>query len=298
MRTKIGVPIFGYQNFAIIERQVLTQGYFSVNLGDNMQSIAIRMLLQRIGVQQEDIVSINRDTLAAYDGPPVAMVMNGVLRDWCFPTPAQIRPIFIGLCVNEKTVIRFREYFFRHQPIGCRDMDTKAIFTRQGISAFVSGCLTMTIPRRLPVESAKKVLIVYGSGSGTFPSAVMKKIPEYHLDCTEFVFHRLPLFHFPLDEKRCLEVEAYAGALLNRYATTAKLVITSLHHVATPCMALGIPVIICREKMDSRFSYLSEFTKVYTPETFDSIDWNPSPVNIEPIRHQLETLMAKSIAEL
>ena len=53
---KIGVPVFGYQHFTALERHVAQHGYFSANLGDNMQSIAVRLLLQRLGVQAGDIV--------------------------------------------------------------------------------------------------------------------------------------------------------------------------------------------------------------------------------------------------
>ncbi len=292
---KIGVPVFGYQHFTNFERQVSEQGYFSANLGDNMQSIAIRLLLRRLGVPSEDIVSINRDTLASYEGPTAALVMNGAFSDWSFPTPPSIRPVFVGLCVSEQTVTRFHDYFSRYQPIGCRDVHTKEIFDRHDISAFVSGCLTLTIPRRAQTASADKVLVVYGSGAGAFPSTVLEGMPAHLLEQTEFVYQRIPLPRFPLAEAQCLEVEAYARALLDRYAATAKLVVTPLHHAATPCMALGIPVVICREHMDSRFSYLSQFIPVNTPETFGSIDWNPTAVDIEPIRHRLEALVAMGI---
>jgi hypothetical protein len=120
-------------------------------------------------------------------------------------------------------------------------------------------------------------------------------MPASLLDHSDFVYQRIPLPHFPLNETECLEVEAYARALLDRYASTAKLVVTPLHHAATPCMALGIPVIICREQMDPRFSYLSTFIPVYTPETFGAIDWSPAAVDIEPVRHRLEGLVAASL---
>ncbi len=298
-KIKIGVPIFGYHHFAHCERQILRNGFFTANLGDNMQSIAIRQLLKRCGVSEDNMISINRDTLTSYDGEPVALIMNGVFPQTCFPTPPQVTPIFIGLCVREPTILRFRSYFESHQPIGCRDIETKNLFERHGISAYVTGCLTMTIAKRRADdanERRQKVFIVYGAGSGAFPAAVLKHIPKAHLDDSEFIFHRIPVSDFPLSEKRSLEVEAYALSLLKRYAAHAKLVITPLHHVAAPCMALGVPVIICREEMDSRFSYIREFIKIHTPETFEQIDWYPSPVNIDAIRDGMEQMVIKAIA--
>lgn len=295
---KIGVPIFGYQNFPQFEKRIAETSHFTANLGDNVQSIAIRSLLQRLGVSKNNIVSINRDALTSYNGEPVALVMNGVFPIRCFPTPPEIRPIFIGLCVDEKTVSRFREYFAQFQPIGCRDTYTKELFDRYGVMAFVSGCLSMTLLPRIKTELAKKTLIVYGSGAGVFPSSLLSRMPSFHFQDAEFIFHRLPLFEVPLSEKKCMEVERYAHYLLDYYATHAKIVVTPLHHVAAPCMALGIPVIICREQMDSRFSYLSELTPVYTPETFNSIDWNPAPVEMNVVRIGLEKLMRTSLNEL
>ena len=148
--------------------------------------------------------------------------------------------------------------------------------------------------RRAPT----KYFIVYGSGAGAFPSSVLKQMPDHLLDRAEFVYQRIPLPYFPLNETQCLDVETYARGLLDQYAATASLVVTPLHHAATPCMALGIPVIICRTQMDSRFSYLSTFTPVHTPETFSSIDWNPTATDVEAIRHRLEALVAQGLASL
>lgn len=295
---KFGVITFSYENYKNIRRQVSEQGCFSANLGDNMQSIASRLLLNRLGVPDQDIISVDRDTLASYNGPPVSLIMNGVFESWCFPTPAQVRPIFIGLCVKEKTVIQFKDYFSRFQPIGCRDTHTQQLFEKHGIAAFVTGCLTLTIPKRVQPENPGKVFVVYGSGAGAFPSSVLRQMPKDIMDRLEFVYQRIPVFKFPVDSQGCHEAETYARTLLAQYATKADLIVTPLHHAAAPAIGLGIPVIICREKMDPRFTYLSELTRIYTPESFDEIDWNPSPVDIEPVRRNLESLVSKSIVAL
>lgn len=299
---KIGVPVFGYQNFDVFRQHVASRGFFTANLGDNMQSIAIRLLLERIGVPAEDVVSVNRDDLANYSGPPVALIMNGVFLDWSFPPPPQVKPLFVGFNAPEVTIARFRDYFAAHQPIGCRDTATAEVFAKHGIEAYVTGCLTLTIPARNEPPVAGKVLLVYGgaynTGVGDFPAAALKTMPSSHYDRMEYVFQRLPLASHPLTEQCCLQVERYARDLLDHYSRHASLVITPLHHAATPCMALGIPVVICRNAMDPRFSFLSEITSVYTPPTFDRIDWNPPAVDIEPIRRGLTQLVREKIAAL
>ena len=156
----------------------------------------------------------------------------------------------------------------------------------------------MTIPRRRPEVDANRILIIYGAGAGALPSAILKGMPPRYLDSAEFIFQRIPVTLFPLDEAGRSGVEMYARGLLDHYAASAKLVVTPLHHAATPCMALGIPVIICREAMDPRFSLLSALTRVYTPECFDEIDWNPAPLTLDSIRQHLEGLVWSRISHL
>lgn len=295
---KIGIPMFGYQHFDHCARQVLNSGFFTANLGDNMQSIAIRKLLKRCGVADERVISVNRDTLASYDGEPVAMIMNGVFPESSFPIPAQVTPVFIGLCVREPTIERFRDYFIQHQPIGCRDITTQQLFEKYGVQAYVTGCLTLSLPNRTVNERQHKIFVVYGGGSGNFPSQVLKHIPHEYLDNVEFIYHRLPLFNFPLDDKACHQVEAYSSSLLRRYAGHARLIITPLHHVAAPCMAMGIPVIICREAMDGRFSFLQTLTPIYTPDQFAQINWYPQPVDTAVLRSSMQNLIRRAIRKL
>lgn len=295
---KIGVTTFGYENFAVFREQLSSQGYYAANLGDNMQSIAARRLLARLGVPDADVVPVNRDTLASYAGPDIALIMNGVFAPWCFPVPPQVTPIFIGLCVREPTIARHRDYFARFQPIGCRDVTTQQLFEKHGVEAFVSGCLTLTLAERQAPMKADKVLIVHGSGAGAFPSAMLKWAPPRILEDIEFVYQRLPSFRHPLDREAQQHAEAYAEGLLKYYAETARLVITPLHHAAAPCMALGIPVIIARNAHDARFSYLAQLTRIHTAEDFDQIDWSPQPVPMDAVRRRLESLLAEKLREL
>lgn len=297
---KIGVLVFGYQKFDAMGKYIKDHGFFTANVGDNMQSLAIRMLLSRIGIKETDIISINRDELKEYSGPPVALVMNGVFYEWCFPLPSQIKPIFIGFHATESTILKNKKFFYENQPIGCRDRATADIFIRHGIAANVTGCLTLTVPRRERLPSKGKVLVVYGGGSqtiaGDFPAGVLQGMPAKYFNNLEFIYQRLPMFKHPLNEEHRMAIERYTASLLQYYAKNANLIITSLHHAAAPCIALGIPVIICRHAMDPRFSFLSEIIKVHTPDDFKHIDWNPVVANIEHIRKDLEELFSKSVS--
>jgi hypothetical protein len=288
MLVRIGVPIFGYQNFRSFEKQVERQGHYTVNLGDNMQSLAIRALLRRIGVREENIVSVNRDELRTYAGPPIHLIMNAAFFDHCFPISNRIRPIFIGFAAEESVLSANLDYFRLHQPIGCRDLATKAFLQSHNVEAYVSGCLTMTLPARTKSPDKQKLFLVFGANAGVFPAQVLKYVPAHLSDTAEFIPHRIPRMGFPLSTAECLQIERYVERLLLDYRERATLVLTPLHHAATPCLALGIPTIICRSHADWRFSYLSELLPIYTPERFSEIDWCPAPVELGAIKATLE----------
>lgn len=123
--SKLGVPVFSYSNFESFFRRLEGQGYFTTNLGDNMQSIAVRRLLRALGYSDADMVSVDRDTLPSYDGPPVSLIMNGVFPEWSFPIPDSVYPVFVGITVNRTVVARYREYYKHFEPIDCREPASK-----------------------------------------------------------------------------------------------------------------------------------------------------------------------------
>src|SRR5262245_13439399 len=115
---KIAVPIFAYHNFQHFSEELKHRGYYTINLGDNMQTIALRQLLRRLGVGENDIVAVNRDELRQYAGPEVRLIMNGFYPDHCFPISPGVSPIFVGFSTTWQTIIANLKYFRRHEPIG------------------------------------------------------------------------------------------------------------------------------------------------------------------------------------
>lgn len=71
---------------------------------------------------------------------------------------------------------------------------------------------------------------------------------------------------------------------------TARLVVTSKLHVATPCLAMGIPVVLAKPHFGDRFGFLDRILPTYTPEHYDEIDWNPEPVDFEEDKATLKQL--------
>ena len=64
-------------------------------------------------------------------------------------------------------------------------------------------------------------------------------------------------------------------------------------HISTPCVAYGIPVILARDLISYRFSWLDKLLPIYSEDEYDVIDWNPLSIDIEQIRKYVAELYAK-----
>ncbi|MFO0876913.1 MAG: polysaccharide pyruvyl transferase family protein [Gemmataceae bacterium] len=292
---RFGVITFSYSgsHFAPFPTSLERSGYYSVNLGDNAQTIASRLALTQQGISPDSILVLDRDSLARYNREPVAVVMNGVFLPHCFPLPPAIRPLFVGFNAGEEVISRNRDYFKHLEPIGCREPATAERLRRVGVAAHVTGCLTLSFPQRTTPSGEGKVFVVYGSGAGQFPSECLAHAPRQLFHRMEFVHHRLPIFHYPLTEQDCLKVERFENAIMDQLAAEARLVITPLHHVAAPCLARGIPTIVVRHFADDRFGFLEQFVPIYTPNRFHQINWNPNVPDLRVVAvHQKAELAA------
>lgn len=299
---KYGVLTFSYRNFDNFSRDFAADGVISVNVGDYMQTTAIRSMYKRLGVDPADIFSVDRDAIRSHAGEKTLTLMNGCFYRWCFPTPATIHPVFVGFQTTEPVVVEFLDYFRTHAPIGCRDHVTRDLFRKHGVEAFTTGCLTLSLAPRSSAPSNGKVFAVYGSHNAGFPAAALRNAPQSVLERVEFVSQRKPVHAWPLPAREMALTERFAVQLLRRYAREAARIVTPLHHAAAPALALGIPVTLCRRADDPRFSYLKEILPMHLPETYDAIDWDDGPINIDVTRERLiettRTAIAKAISDL
>ena len=120
---------------------------YSTNLGDEIQTLSAMQFLPRVDVLLE------RDRLYWYrDSPPVFVIFNGWftrLPSW--PPPDSISPLFVAFHAARPELLidkRFRRYFERHEPIGCRSLATLEAFRAIGVDAYFSGCMTLTLQRQ------------------------------------------------------------------------------------------------------------------------------------------------------
>lgn len=121
----------------------------SINIGDYIQSIAASQFFL------SNPIYVNRDELGLYDGEKAKVIMNGWYTykpSTCLPNET-VKPLFVSFHLNAEV----KDLFFtenniallkQNAPIGCRDEYTVRVLQGYGITAYYSGCLTMTLGYR------------------------------------------------------------------------------------------------------------------------------------------------------
>lgn len=266
------------------------------NIGDNMQTFAIDHIYQQMGLPREDIVDINFSEMKYYDGEYVILPMAGYASHYKrfaqLPTSDKIIPLFVGFEMSDETCDDIVPYLKKHEPIGCRDEATMRLLRRKGVEAYVSGCLTITLPRRKKEPENKKAFFV------DIPAKLEEYIPRELKENCEYIKHEGAIGHAPMTEDDRKEIDIYAKNVLEKYQREASLVVTSRLHAAAPCLALGIPVILAIDNIDLRFSWLDKLIPIYDSEHYDEISWDPSPVEIENLKNQIINMVVKRLRKL
>ena len=211
------------------------------NLGDHIQVIASKGLLERFGILPSVHIDHDDDitTCKEVSGEgPIALLINGWFKtnggQW--PPHPRIIPLFLGFHIRlpkcpELLSPEALRYYKRHAPLGCRDPYTKELLEAQGIESFASQCLSLTFPRRHNASVNREAVLVVSRDE-----RILKVIPA-DLGRISFVSHYSDSFEYEPNERR-------ARALLGSYRKNAKLIVTTLLHCALPAIAMGIPVVV------------------------------------------------------
>ena len=125
-----------------------------VNIGDYVQALASAQFLPHIdGFLDRD------EDLKDYDGEPCKVIMNGwymhLPQNW--PPSDLIDPLFVAFHLNsgvKKELLSPASisYLKSHQPIGCRDLNTMELLRNNGVEAYFSGCMTLTLGEKYHSE--------------------------------------------------------------------------------------------------------------------------------------------------
>lgn len=266
------------------------------NIGDNFQTFAIDNIYEKMGIPKKDIVDINACEMKNYSGDYVIVLMAGYASHYKrfnqLPASEKIIPLFFSFEMSDETCDDIVPYLRQHMPIGCRDEATMKLLRRKGIEAYTSGCLTISLPRREKEPDKKKVFLV------DIPSALEKYIPSEIKENCEYINHEGTINHAPMTDEDRMRIDDYAKEVFIKYKTEASLVITSRLHAASPCLALGIPVILAIDNIDSRFSWLDKLIPIYNSEHYEEINWFPQAVEIEELKENMISLVIQKLKKL
>lgn len=272
------------------------------NLGDPIQIYAMKYVYQQMGISENNLIEVSRYHSMEYDGEYVVLPFNCFNMVWnqfglpykTLPLSNKIIPVFLSFhlhsrVLSEEILCNLRTF----QPIGCRDEETMNNMRLHGIRAYLSGCVTALLPKRIHIPTKEKVFFV------DIPSKLKGYIPKNLLQNGEFISHQPPFMHIGNNSTMTKgEYQSFyqnGVKLLERYRDEATLIVTSRLHAATPCMAMGIPVILVSNRFDERFSFLDRYLPFYTPELFSKIEWSPSPVEYETQKKKILYMFIQQI---
>lgn len=275
-----------YANFCNVGRK-------SVNIGDYLQFLAITYLYEQMGVQEKDIYYIGLRDVINYDGEnillPINFSINNCIVNGKVAISPQITPVFLAVQLptldSYFDIDRFLQdehnynYFLRYAPVGCRDEVTYHYFKKHGIPAYINGCLTAILPK---YNGSVGKAVIFADA----PKSILPWIPKSILDSEVLFTTQQYVFHE--DEINDYEnLFKFVKSKYEFYREKARLIITSRLHVALPCTAFGIPVVLVKERVDTRFSFIEKYIPIYDREHYQDINWFPVVPDVECIKKKL-----------
>jgi hypothetical protein len=253
------------------------EGYWvdEVNIGDYVQSIAARQFLPQVDTLVE------RDSIANYQGDRIRVIMKGwwhIYKGNAVPSK-QIDPLYVSIHItNPKEILpETLEHFKQHEPIGCRDHATRDFLQGQGIDAYFSGCMTLTLGKTYAVPPEERTNTIYYANfdRNVLVNYVKSKIFRsvgFTLPQVRRRLKNIVDMFFP-DDAQCRHVYrdhsmplslsddqrfTIADQFLRDYAR-AKLVVTTKIHCALPCAGMGTPVLLMMTNpKDARFGGIKD----------------------------------------
>ena len=291
-----------------------------INLGDYVQTIATQKALSQF-YPNYDHQYWDRDNLFNYyteDSKSSICVMNGFFGPSLGAFPNKyVSPVFIGFHLgapglNYTTrahraevmwghfIRRFPRYM-RKKSMGCRDKRTAAYLRSHGLDAYFSRCLSMTLSRRQKEPEEPTVFICC---QPHVREVAEKHLPKKYKDRCETLSSAIdvtPLKETSYQELDNIDFLPHAEEFLTQLRDRATLVITDRVHVASPCIAMGIPTIIIKIKQDDdpRYDFFEGVCKCYTLEEArgGKIDFEPDRIDIEPLKELMLTNLHKTIEQ-
>lgn len=275
-------------------RKQISHGQY-VNLGDYFQTFAIENIYHSIGIRKADIYAIDRVHVQEYQGEELLFPMQGwfgrIKGISIFPFPDSVKPVFLGYhCIDKMNYKKdYLNAYKQAAPIGCRDEHSFLMMKKHGINAYLTGCLTITLPERKKTPDKPHIFLVDA------PKGIEKYIPEELKNNITYITQEIPIPDGLSEKEENEYMRNTAKKLLERYKNEATLIVTSRLHCAAPCLGMGIPVILARKYFDERYAWIDKYLPLYTPDKFDLINWFPEKADLSEIKPLLIEMAEKII---
>lgn len=273
------------------------------NIGDYVQSYAMIQILEEMHLT-DTIEMISRFDLTTYDGDYILLMMNSfniLTKQLHFPIIVhpisnKIIPCYISYHLPSTLSPNIANFLRQNGPIGCRDEYTMNNMRKNNIQAYLSGCITALLPRcaKVPkLSEGGKILFIDTPESlepyipKNFSGYIEKFSSVYRIERTTGNNH--------LSTEEFKEIWNYMINRFEYYKDHASLIVTSRLHVASPCMAMGIPIILTIDNIDERYAWIDKFLPIYSKNNYKDIDWNPIPIEYEEEKKFIKNTIKKEI---
>lgn len=263
---------------------VLAVKHLANNLGDDVQGLAASRFLPSVDT------FIDRDNPTEMAGGPDTFAFYNGWFTWrpdLYPPPANVKPIWIAVHIATPHLLTAAtaEHLKAHEPIGARDLHTLSLLRAAGIQAYWSGCLTATLPKNDAPRTGGEVLLM------DLNRKVAKLVPRSLRRGSKSLSNKV---REPADPAARLEL---SKRLVDRLSK-ARLVITSRLHVAVPCAGVGTPCVMLHPRVNSDVRFggpRGNLFRGYDRFTISSTNWDPEPLNVDPLRGFLETVCTAAV---
>lgn len=130
------------------------------NIGDYIQSVASN---QFISQRDEIIEQEEADTYRSDDGRKCRLIMNGWFQwraeNW--PPSEDVLPLLVSMHISPLRAEALLspkgiEFLKKNAPVGCRDLYTRKLLQDNGVPAYFSACVTLTLGNKYHIDENKR----------------------------------------------------------------------------------------------------------------------------------------------
>jgi len=153
----------------------------------------------------------------------------------------------------------------------------------------------MTLPRRTKEQEKNANAIFFIDVAESFYPYIPQKIKSKAIILTNIIRFKNSDNSDRMSVEDTIEYHRQAEERINLLRDTAKLVITSRLHIASPCVAMGIPVIMLKKHFSYTFGVIDRILPLYTLERYSEINWYPEPVCFEDEKAKIKNVFFSEV---